>query len=161
MLVRLLVHAMCGLSLVVVIHAAAVAQTRKPTAKETVAIQDCVKQKAETPEGAEACMLKLVAEPCIEAEGGSNLGMADCHRIEQAIWDAMLNGFYKDLQEELDAAQKAKLREMQRAWIASRDRTCEFYHHKIQGSMAVPMSAACMMRETAQRALLLKQFMGL
>ena len=50
---------------------------------------------------------------------------------------------------------------MQRAWIASRDATCEFYHHKIQGSMAVPMSASCFLRETAQRALFLKLMTGL
>ena len=47
---------------------------------------------------------------------------------------------------------------MQRAWIVSRDRTCEFYQHKIRGSMAIPMHAACMARETARRAMLLKAF---
>jgi uncharacterized protein YecT (DUF1311 family) len=136
------------------------AQTRKPTAKEIAAIQECVKQKAGTPE-ADSCIYKLVAEPCSEAEGGSNLGRADCYRIEQAIWDRILNEAYKELQEELEKAQLAKLREMQRAWMTSRDRTCEFYQHKIQGSMAVPMSASCLLRETAQRALLLRHFKGL
>ena len=47
---------------------------------------------------------------------------------------------------------------MQRAWIASRDATCEFYYHKIQGSMSVPMTAACLLNETARRALLLAAF---
>ena len=32
---------------------------------------------------------------------------------------------------------------MLRAWIAARDATCEFYYHKIQGSMSVPMTASC------------------
>jgi uncharacterized protein YecT (DUF1311 family) len=50
---------------------------------------------------------------------------------------------------------------MQRTWMTSRDRTCEFYQHKVQGSMAVPMSASCLPRETAERALLLKQLQGL
>jgi len=50
---------------------------------------------------------------------------------------------------------------MQRAWIASRDATCEFYYHKIQGSMSVPMTAACLLNETARRALLLAAFGGL
>ena len=50
---------------------------------------------------------------------------------------------------------------MQRAWIASRDATCEFYHVKIQGSMAVPMSANCFLVETAKRALFLKALTGL
>jgi uncharacterized protein YecT (DUF1311 family) len=50
---------------------------------------------------------------------------------------------------------------MHRAWIASRDATCEFYYHKIQGSMSVPMTAACFLNETARRALLLAAFAGL
>ena len=57
--------------------------------------------------------------------------------------------------------QKAKARDMQRAWIASRDATCEFYHVKIQGSMAVPMSANCFLTETARRALFLKAMTAL
>ena len=136
------------------------AQTRRPTGKEIAAIEECVKQNAAT-DKADSCIYKLVAEPCSEVEGGSNLGRADCYRIEQAIWDVILNEAYKELQGELGKAQLGKLREMQRAWIAARDRTCEFYHHKIDGSMAVPMSASCRLRETAQRALLLKQFQGL
>jgi len=136
------------------------AQTRRPNAKEIAAIQECVKQSAGT-DKADSCIYKLVAEPCSEAEGGSNLGRADCYRIEQAIWDRLLNEAYQQLQGELQKTQLGKLREMQRAWIAARDRTCEFYHHKIEGSMAVPMSASCLLRETAQRALLLKQFQGL
>jgi uncharacterized protein YecT (DUF1311 family) len=136
------------------------AQTRRPTEKEIAAIQECVKQNAAT-EKAESCIYKLVAEPCSEAEGGSNLGRADCYRVERAIWDLVLNEAYKELQDELQKTQLSKLREMQRAWIAARDRTCEFYHHKIDGSMAVSMSASCLLRETAQRALLLKQFQGL
>jgi uncharacterized protein YecT (DUF1311 family) len=50
---------------------------------------------------------------------------------------------------------------MQLAWIAYRDTTCAFYNDKIQGTMAVGMAAACVARETARRALLLKHFQGL
>ena len=73
-----------------------------------------------------------------------------------------MNETYRELQGDLDEdEQKTKLRDMQRAWIASRDATCNFYHVKIQGSMAVPMSASCFLRETAGRALFLKTMMGL
>ena len=58
----------------------------------------------------------------------------------------------------LDSQQTAKLRTMQKAWIAYRDTTCNFYMDKIQGSMAIPMGAACAARETAHRALLLRFF---
>ena len=50
---------------------------------------------------------------------------------------------------------------MQRAWIEYRNTTCQFYYDKIQGTMAVDMTAACLARETARRALLLRFFQGL
>ncbi len=70
----------------------------------------------------------------------------------------MLNENYKKLLGTLDDQQTAKLRAMQRAWIAYRDATCTFYWDKIQGTMAVPMASACEARETARRAMLLDFF---
>ena len=63
------------------------------------------------------------------------------------IWDVLLNENYKRLRNDLDETQIAGLRDMQRAWI--------------QGTMAIPLGAACVARETARRALLLKFFDGL
>jgi uncharacterized protein YecT (DUF1311 family) len=135
------------------------AQTRKATAQETKLIRDCVDQKTESRKG-EQC-IGLVSNRCVKQPGGdANLNRADCYRVEQDIWDALLNEKYQELRGDLDEDQKAKARDMQRAWIASRDATCEFYHHKIQGSMAVPMTASCLLTETARRALLLIVFAG-
>jgi uncharacterized protein YecT (DUF1311 family) len=101
------------------------------------------------------CSFKLVAASCIE-RGGSNLGTADCYRIERAIWDDILNENYKALMASTDDLKdQAKLKEMQRAWISFRDTTCDFYWYKIHGSMVVPMTAACRLRKTARRAFLL------
>lgn len=142
--------------------AAAPAQTRTPTAAETRAIRDCAAKNFDTEDGGESCLFKLVADPCTQTpEGSSNQGTANCYRLETVIWDALLNDNYRALKAELDDKQETKLREMQRAWIASRDRTCAFYYDKAQGTMAVPMTAACLLRETARRALLLKAFSGL
>jgi len=82
--------------------------------------------------------------------------MADCCQIEGAIWDALLNENYRELLAALDDEQVAKARTMQRAWVAYRDTTCGFYYDKIRGSMAGFMEAACVARETARRAMLLK-----
>jgi uncharacterized protein YecT (DUF1311 family) len=87
--------------------------------------------------------------------------MADCFRLEGRIWDGLLTDNFKRLRTSLDDQQIAKAREMQRAWIASRDSTCGFYDVKIRGSMAIPLGAACIARETARRALLLRSFDGL
>ena len=139
------------------------AQTRKPTVEEISAVRACVeKHENDLDAAANKCAFKPVADPCMKKEGYSNLGMADCFRIEHEIWDRLLNEAYKELRQSLDdGEQEKKLREMQRAWIAHRDATCEFYHHKIRGSMAGPMSSARMLRETARRAMLLKSLVGL
>jgi uncharacterized protein YecT (DUF1311 family) len=138
----------------------AAAQTRKPTAQEVTAIRNCAaKYQDDVDEGKRQCVFNLVATPCTNTrEGSSNLGTADCYRVEWVIWDNLLNENFKTLMGTLDNQQNAKLRAMQQAWIAYRDTTCNFYMDKIQGSMAIPMGAACAARETARRALLLRFF---
>jgi uncharacterized protein YecT (DUF1311 family) len=136
------------------------AQTRKPTAQEVAAIRNCAsKYQDDVDEGERQCVFNLVATPCTNTrEGSSNLGTADCYRVEWVIWDNLLNDNFKKLMDALDNQQSAKLRAMQQAWIAYRDTTCNFYMDKIQGSMAIPMGTACAARETARRALLLRFF---
>jgi len=138
----------------------AAAQTRKPTAQEVAAIRNCAaKFQDDVDEGERQCLFNLVATPCTNTrEGSSNVGTADCYRVEWVIWDNLLNENFKNLMGALDSQQTAKLRAMQQAWIAYRDTTCNFYMDKIQGSMAIPMGAACAARETARRALLLRFF---
>jgi len=139
------------------------AQDRRPTAGEVSAIRTCAKKYEADLDAAEReCLFNLVGTPCTEKpEGQSNVGLTDCYRLEGAIWDDLLNENYKSLAADLDEEPRAKLREMQRIWIAYRDSTCGFYYTKIQGTMAQPMGAACAARETARRALLLKFFSGL
>ncbi len=136
------------------------AQTRRATAQEVAAIRNCASQyQDDVDEGERHCVFSLVATPCTNTrEGSSNLGTADCYRVEWSIWDNLLNENFKNLMGALDSQQTAKLRAMQQAWIAYRDSTCNFYMDKIQGSMAVPMGAACAARETARRAMLLRFF---
>jgi uncharacterized protein YecT (DUF1311 family) len=136
------------------------AQDEKPTAQQTAAIRACAeKNQDDITEAERQCLFELVATPCQSTpEGQSNLGMADCFRLEAKIWDDLLNENYKTLRDSIGAGQADKLRDMQRAWITSRDATCGFYDVKIQGSMAIPMGAACIARETARRAVLLKFF---
>jgi uncharacterized protein YecT (DUF1311 family) len=137
------------------------AQTEhKPTDQEVMAIRTCAaKYQDDVEEGERQCVFNLVATPCTNTpQGTSNLGNAECYRVEWAVWDILLNENFKNLLSTLDDQQAAKLRAMQRAWIAYRDTTCNFYSDKIQGSMAIPMGSACGARETARRALLLQSF---
>jgi uncharacterized protein YecT (DUF1311 family) len=151
-----------GLLVVVSAMAAAVghAQSRAPTAQEVAAVRDCAtKNQDNLDAGEQDCLFKLVADPCMGTPGSlPDAAMADCYGVETAIWDRLLNENYKALVGELDDAQAAKARAMQRAWIAYRDTTCQFYDDKIQGSMSIMMDAACVTRETARRAMLLAFF---
>jgi uncharacterized protein YecT (DUF1311 family) len=138
-------------------------QERQASSRETAAIRACAEKYAENLNEAERrCIFAIVASPCAKSKSGqSNQGAASCYHVEQDIWDEMLNANYRALRESLDDEQKTKAQEMQRAWIAYRDTTCRFYYDKIQGSMATGMTAACLARETARRALLLRFFQGL
>jgi uncharacterized protein YecT (DUF1311 family) len=137
------------------------AQTRKPTASEIASVRDCAsKNKDNLDEGERQCLFNLVAQRCIDKPSGAadDSTVVDCYRIENLIWDGLLNDNYKALLDTLDESQTAKARAMQRAWAAYRDTTCQFYDDKIQGSMAVGMHAACVTRESARRAMLLGFF---
>jgi uncharacterized protein YecT (DUF1311 family) len=137
------------------------AQTRKPTANEIAAIRDCATRNRDNLDEAERqCLFKLVADPCTNKPPGEadKAVVTDCYLVETSIWDGLLNENYKSLLETLDGGQTAKARAMQRAWLAYRDTTCQFYDDKIQGSMSITMHAACVTRETARRAMLLKFF---
>ena len=140
------------------------AQTRKPTAKEIASIRDCAtRNKDNLEDGERRCLFNLVAEPCMgkHPQDASEAVAVDCYRMEGVIWDGLLNDNYKSLLDTLDADQTVKAQAMQRAWIAYRDTTCQFYDDKIQGSMSVRMHASCVTRETARRAMLLNFFSGL
>jgi uncharacterized protein YecT (DUF1311 family) len=134
------------------------AQTRKPTANEVAAVRDCAAKNKDTDQGERRCLFNLVAEPCIKRGGATKSIEVDCYSIENSIWDGLLNDNYKGLLDALDNDQAAKAQAMQRAWMAYRDTTCEFYYDKIQGTMATPMHAACLTRESARRAMLLGFF---
>src|SRR5215813_8025227 len=73
------------------------AEPRKPTAKEVSAIRNCAAKYQDDLDAVEReCLFKLVGDPCTETpEGRSNVGTADCYRLEAAIWDSLLNENFK------------------------------------------------------------------
>jgi len=136
----------------------ALAQDR-PDARASATIQDCVKAKSATGMG-EIC-IGIVSGPCLERnKAPTTADMVNCVADERAVWDDILNETFRRLRDRLDDTQKAKLREMQLAWIAARDTTCNFYWDYYQGTMAHPMRADCVNRQTAERALFLLGFLN-
>jgi uncharacterized protein YecT (DUF1311 family) len=148
-----------ALACISLLAAPSLAQNNKPDAKASATIEDCVKTKSADGTG-ELC-IDLVATPCLERdETKSTADMVNCVAVETRVWDDILNETFRRLKERLDDTQQTKLREMQRAWIVSRDKTCDFYWDFYQGTMATPMSADCINRQTAQRALFLLGFLN-
>lgn len=136
-----------------------------------------------SPEATEACLAKAVlpseetacigtsANQCIDTpDGYSTAGMGFCLGYERDYWDGRLNVIYGQLMEleEANDAEMTKigastpssvnaLREMQRAWIAFRDRACAYELSQWGGgSGGGPAVANCHMVMTGQQALRLE-----
>jgi uncharacterized protein YecT (DUF1311 family) len=136
---------------------ASLAEAAKPAPRDATAVQNCLKAPRGKELNGERC-IGVVADPCLK-KAGTTADMNACADRELAAWDAMLNDTYRSLAEHLDDEQKAKARDMQRAWIESRDKTCQFYWDFYQGTIASPMGSYCVLRETARRAMFLKFFL--
>ena len=132
----------------------------KPSAKDVAVIQKCIKAKTARNWAWENC-IGIISKPCVKDEGAMpSHEVIACERREQVVWDNILNETFRGLLAKLDEAQQQKLREMQRAWIASRDKSCAFFYDYFEGTMANPMIAACEARETGRRALFLLGFLN-
>jgi uncharacterized protein YecT (DUF1311 family) len=130
----------------------------KLRAEDSRTIQDCIKGFKVRAAGADDCIGR-VANLCQATEKGrSTSGQAECYRREQLVWDDILNETYRRVQQDLDERKRIALRDAQRAWLESRKLGCGFYHTFIEGTLAIPISASCFNRETAQRALYLLFF---
>jgi len=128
-------------------------------AEAAPSIEACVRAAGNRTAARESCIDK-VASACIGPDEGarSDRDVIDCFDRERQQWDRLLNTAYKALVQGLEPAQQAKLRDMQRAWIGSRDRTCGFFYDFFEGTMANPMIANCLNRETGRRAVFLMGF---
>jgi uncharacterized protein YecT (DUF1311 family) len=140
----------------IVIVAAAVAQAQSPKTKPT--LESCLAATKAKP-NIDIC-IGVTSNPCIGPDEGAKRDseVTACLDDEQKQWDKVLNASFQALIKGLEPEQQTKLREMQRIWLQSRAATCGFYYDYFDGTMANPMIADCMNRETARRAIFLKGF---
>jgi len=128
----------------------------KTLAADVATLRQCLAGKR--PPQQESCIF-IIAKPCVGDEVSKPPSEVEaCHDREQRAWDLILNDAYQLLHDKLDADQAAKLRDMQRAWVTSRDRSCNFLYEFFQGNMANPMISYCNNQETARRAIYLDGF---
>ncbi|HSP50317.1 MAG TPA: lysozyme inhibitor LprI family protein [Pseudolabrys sp.] len=130
----------------------------KPAARDSAAIQKCIETRGG--EKWESC-IGLISKPCMDRpQTRSPADVVACLSREQTVWNNILNETHRRLRVKLYDEQQVKLRDMQRARIVAREKTCAFYWDYFQGSMAVPMSASCDNREIGRRALFLLGFLN-
>jgi uncharacterized protein YecT (DUF1311 family) len=135
-----------------------VSAQEKPDAKDASTIEKCIKAKTAHSWAWEGC-IGTVSEPCVKKHPQEVPSeVIACYAREQAVWDDILNKSYQGLRKALDDDQQIKLRDMQRAWITSRDKNCGFLYDYFQGTMANSMIAACTSRATGLQALYLRGF---
>ncbi len=122
-------------------------------------VEWCFSQ-AQNTNGLSSCLGKA-ANACQTAPGNeTTLGIAQCIQAETAVWDSFLNEQYQLRRAEL-ADQNPELvnqlRDVQRTWIAFRDAECGLqYSLWLGGSIRTIVAANCILTETAERALELR-----
>lgn len=95
---------------------------------------------------------------CVEASQGVTLALNDCIGVEHAFQDTRLNAAYQQLRKSLPKAERLRLRDEERAWIAKRDKTCA---PEADGGTASHLDAnQCQLDETAARAAALEARMA-
>ena len=93
------------------------AEAARPDARDSAAIQSCIKSARGDATAAERC-IDSIADPCLkQPAANSTAGQVACVDRELAVWDDILNETFRRLRDKLDEEQKIKLRDMQRAWI--------------------------------------------
>lgn len=125
-----------------------------PEPRDANAVVGCLTVELDRDGNGLACV-GIVAEPCLRLpEAETNIGMQACYDRSLRAWDEALNRFYQALRERLSAAHGTRLRDAQRAWIAARDRRCEFEAGLFEGGSGTSGAhLSCLERETAIRAI--------
>ncbi len=91
-------------------------------------------------------------ETCMDKSGGVTSKMMDCIGTETTRQDARLNKVFKEAMAQLDATNKTRLRDAQKAWISFRDANVNFYADPNGGTAATVSGADRFLIMTAQRA---------
>lgn len=105
-----------------------------------------------------ASPLRPSFQTCVEASRGVTLALNNCIGVEHAFQDKRLNAAYQRLRRSLPTAERVKLRDEERAWIAQRDKDCS---PEADGGTASLLDAnQCQLDETAARAAALEARMG-
>ena len=130
-------------------------RTTPPRPEDVRALRACL--GIEKPAADRQHCIGMLTDPCQAApDGQSTMGAEMCQSHEYAAWDAILNETYRQAIKRFDEPGKAYLREVQTAWIAFRDLSCEWSSKVFpHGTIAGPLTGRCLIEETAHRTITL------
>lgn len=102
-----------------------------------------------------AAALLVAASPAFanddcDRNNQSQMAINQCAGVDAANADAALNKIYKQLVAKLDGKEKTALRDAQRAWIAFRDKECEYRTIGDDGGSIRPMELAMCARDMTE-----------
>ena len=124
-------------------------------ADDTAIIEACLKRAYAADNGKPQDCIGRVADACLDKpENQSTHAMVACSNTEADIWDALLNTEYQRLLGAVEGKTKDDIVKAQRQWVGLRDADCAIPYALFDGgTMAQPIGANCIMRNTAERML--------
>lgn len=165
--------ALLGVSIAMAVHAAP-ALAQEGQVKVDASLLDACMSEAKDTAARQACIGKA-SDPCMEtSDGQTTIGMSECLKGEAKLWDTRLNDVYGSLMKKAEAADKeltesgsaapaesaALLKKAEQNWISYREATCAYDMSLFQGGTgAGPSGNACIMRLTANQAILLQSYL--
>lgn len=107
-----------------------------------------------------AAVPAFAAETCDRSDQ-TQMGMNMCAAADAEAADAKLNVVYKKLAAKSEGAEKTSLRDAQRAWVAYRDKECDYETIGSAGGSIRPMEvSACVQKMTEGRTKELESFLS-
>ena len=92
----------------------------------------------------------MTEQEVLDGCDGAQRSMTRCAEYHFIERDLELNDAYRDLKKDLDGRDLDKLVAAQRAWVAFRDRECEFSASDVEGGSMHPMVALICERELTE-----------
>ncbi len=132
--------------------AAAASAAEAPRPADVKVIEGCLAKAATAKTSQEACIGR-VYDPCL-GHADSTADQTACADREFVVWDARLNRDYVKLMSLLQPDAKAALRDIEKLFIATKSKKCEFdYIANGGGTLWSVTGAECAVTETAKQAL--------
>jgi uncharacterized protein YecT (DUF1311 family) len=138
----------------------------RPTAEERRWLAACIgTDAADTTAAIHGRCAGRLTGACLGHDGAPDLAQPEgrnshprsCAPIEAALWDEWLNRWFGEVVQAAPAPAANSLRQAQRAWIAFRDAGCRAEAMLAAGFVGSDNAAACLLEQTARRALDLRR----